>query len=613
VNALGEDLARFLEDRPVLAQPDSRWYRLRKFVSRNRLPVAAGSAILLAVVGGALVSLRQSRIAIQEKEHAQEVERFVQSIFGEANPYADAGRKMTAVELLHNARDDIDRRFQSRLDLRVALLQVVGSSLRNLGDTAAARSALQAGLADSEKLYGPRHIETLRLRALLSDVYGAERDAAALRAELATLVPLARAASTVDAEPLVRALKNQGLLAFMEGRTEEIAPPIREALALSRSRLGEHHPLTVDASNSLVEAYQASYDTPREVALAESERALKLALEAYGQNSDHAQVIRSRDMRARVLGVVGYYREAIAEQGKAIDALQRSIGLDDRTAVEMLESLGSWERRVGDVPASLRHGAQAQEILEKLGDTQSPDYAYILTNQGNNLLAARRPLAAEATLARAEEIYVGTYGPVHWDTLTAHFNRAMALAYGGRAQQALASFRVLDDPKVEIKMAWWMDYVRGTVERLAGHAREAVEALERADAGIPETPRAPWDHARVLTELGQAQVDLERLDEAEATLASAEALDEKLGIRMSPAYADVVLARARVDLARKAAARALPRVERVDAFWREFDGESRDAGVAALWFSRVYRELGREREAGAQVARAERLAGNRLR
>jgi serine/threonine-protein kinase len=608
VNALGDDLARFLENRPVLARPDSHWYRLKKFVSRNRLPVAAGSAIVLAVLGGALVSAWQSRIAIQEKERAEEVERFVQSIFGEANPYADAGRKMTAVELLHNARAEIDRKFRSRPDLRIELLEIVGSSLRNLGDNAGARSALDAGLGESRKLHGARHIETLRLRALLADVYAVERDVAALKTELATLIPMARESVATDAVPLVRALKDQGLLAFMEGRTEEIAPPVREAFEVGRSRLGERHPLTVDASTSIVEAYQASYETPPKVMLQESERALNFALAAYAGNPDHVQVIRSRETRARVLGVVGYYPEAIVEQKKAIDALTRSIGLSDRIAVEMVESLSSWERRVGDVEESLRHAAQARQILERLGDTHSPDYAYILTNQGNTFLAARRPVAAEAALAQAEKIYVDVYGPAHWDTLTARFNRAMAQAYGGRHPAALESFSVLDDPQVDIKLTWWVDYVRGTVERLAGHSREAVEALARANLAIPDTPRAPWDHARVLTELGQAQLDLRMLDAADATLASAEQLDERLKIRMCPAYADVVLARARIELAREAPARALPRLEQVDTYWRQFDAESHGAADAALWLSRGYRQAGRDREANAAAARAARLS-----
>jgi hypothetical protein len=166
-----------------------------------------------------------------------------------------------------------------------------------------------------------------------------------LRAELATLIPLARA-QVADAEPLIRALKNQGFLAFTEGRTEEMAAPVREAFEIGRKKLGEHNPLTVEASTSLAESYLVSFKAPREEMLKETERGLKFALAAYGEQSDHAQVIRSREVRARALGVVGFYREAIVEQRKAIEALARTLGSTDRMAVEMNESLSSWERRV---------------------------------------------------------------------------------------------------------------------------------------------------------------------------------------------------------------------------------------------------------------------------
>ena len=41
VNAFADDIERYLQGRPVAARPDSAWYRLKKFVARNRLAVAA--------------------------------------------------------------------------------------------------------------------------------------------------------------------------------------------------------------------------------------------------------------------------------------------------------------------------------------------------------------------------------------------------------------------------------------------------------------------------------------------------------------------------------------------------------------------------------------------
>ena len=55
-NALAEDVARYLDGRPVLARPDSASYRLMKFVGRHKVGVASAAAALIAVLAGAAVS-----------------------------------------------------------------------------------------------------------------------------------------------------------------------------------------------------------------------------------------------------------------------------------------------------------------------------------------------------------------------------------------------------------------------------------------------------------------------------------------------------------------------------------------------------------------------------
>ncbi len=50
VRAMVDDVTRHLQGRPVLARPDSRRYRLQKFVVRNRLALAAGGSVVLAAI-----------------------------------------------------------------------------------------------------------------------------------------------------------------------------------------------------------------------------------------------------------------------------------------------------------------------------------------------------------------------------------------------------------------------------------------------------------------------------------------------------------------------------------------------------------------------------------
>src|SRR5262249_34159488 len=51
-NGFALDVQRYLEGEPALAAPASRMYRLRKFVRRNRGPVAAAGLVLLTLLGG---------------------------------------------------------------------------------------------------------------------------------------------------------------------------------------------------------------------------------------------------------------------------------------------------------------------------------------------------------------------------------------------------------------------------------------------------------------------------------------------------------------------------------------------------------------------------------
>src|SRR5262249_21764603 len=49
-SAFAADVRRYLSEEPVEARPPSAGYRLRKFVKRNRGPVLAAAAVLLALV-----------------------------------------------------------------------------------------------------------------------------------------------------------------------------------------------------------------------------------------------------------------------------------------------------------------------------------------------------------------------------------------------------------------------------------------------------------------------------------------------------------------------------------------------------------------------------------
>ncbi len=71
VAQFSDDIRRYLEGRPVVAHKDTLGYRAKKFVRRNRAPVAAGAALLLAIVAGSVAIAWQARVATRERDRAQ--------------------------------------------------------------------------------------------------------------------------------------------------------------------------------------------------------------------------------------------------------------------------------------------------------------------------------------------------------------------------------------------------------------------------------------------------------------------------------------------------------------------------------------------------------------
>ncbi len=71
VDDLRHDVERYLSGLPVVAHGDSVRYRAGKFLGRHRLGVAAAAAVVLAVLGGLLVSLHETRVATEARAIAE--------------------------------------------------------------------------------------------------------------------------------------------------------------------------------------------------------------------------------------------------------------------------------------------------------------------------------------------------------------------------------------------------------------------------------------------------------------------------------------------------------------------------------------------------------------
>jgi serine/threonine protein kinase/tetratricopeptide (TPR) repeat protein len=162
---MAEDLQRHLDGLPVLARPDSKLYRLRKFVRRNRIGVGAAVAIFLALILGVSGTTWQWRVADQQRRRADDnaaaaerraeqfgrlVDAFVAELQGELRKVegATAARKVLATTALQAAErlqqeGGDDRAVQHKLAEVCLLAGDVLGGLRS-GNEGAAGEALES-------------------------------------------------------------------------------------------------------------------------------------------------------------------------------------------------------------------------------------------------------------------------------------------------------------------------------------------------------------------------------------------------------------------------------------------------------------------------------------
>jgi tetratricopeptide (TPR) repeat protein len=135
-DAMAEDIGRYLDGMTVHARPDTVAYRLSKAVRRHRAGIAAASAVLLAVLAGAVVSVMQAIRASDSAERARVVKEFVVDVFRINSPGGAAQgelRQLPAELLLERGGKLIETRFAGQPMLQAELYGVVGAIFSDMG------------------------------------------------------------------------------------------------------------------------------------------------------------------------------------------------------------------------------------------------------------------------------------------------------------------------------------------------------------------------------------------------------------------------------------------------------------------------------------------------
>jgi eukaryotic-like serine/threonine-protein kinase len=149
VEALSEEIERYLNSKPVLARKQTLIYTTGKFIRRHRLPVSVACAVALTVAISVGYAWTQQQYALREAERSVRMQTFMFSLFKMANPDYTAKAVATVPEFLRVGIAKLPEYIHEPADLRQAQLGLAESMFES-GDYTDARSAFATVIASAE-------------------------------------------------------------------------------------------------------------------------------------------------------------------------------------------------------------------------------------------------------------------------------------------------------------------------------------------------------------------------------------------------------------------------------------------------------------------------------
>ena len=178
VDALIRDVDHFLKREPLEARPESVTYRLRKFIERRRLPIAASVAFLVLIASvliyytWQLAKARDEAVAQAKRE--KQIQLFMTDLFAGGDQVNGPSKDLRVVDMLA-AGVDKAKQFDDQPLVQADLYNTLGTVYQSIGELEKAAKLLRLALARFTRTLGPESkevAETMVYIALLEDDRG---------------------------------------------------------------------------------------------------------------------------------------------------------------------------------------------------------------------------------------------------------------------------------------------------------------------------------------------------------------------------------------------------------------------------------------------------------
>lgn len=511
VGDLARDLRAWLSGHPISISGNDRFYRIGKFLRRNRVAVALGALATVGILGALAVTLwqaaelRDQRDAAQaarlrsdvDRDRASAVADFMRASFEQADPGNAAEGGLPARELIERGKRRLDL-LAGQPDVQAELALLLAESDAGMGL-----------IRESDALYRAHDATIEALSAADPDLRWRAR-----RLHFSNRVTLDRDGPSLDA-----ALADLRALADTPAKQVEAARQ-QERLYVRRSQFGL-------AAKTLEEAWQ------RHAAALDADSRLRLSIDL-----GHALLNAERPADARRI-CERIDNDALRHHAPALQILALRLiarELKDRGTDQqaLIEAIARWQSTAENLYGSDSLAAASAYVWE-VGVIDDRDAQDRLMRRAYAIQTAK---LSPASIARA-------YAEFNMAIFQLELRQRPDLAEPHLAQAVRIGRRVSSRAHADVlsfELAW------ATTLNALGRHRECLQQL----ADPPGNPEDIQDAARLGAlhlELGKAAVALQRPAQAQAQIAAVETLWRRLG---KPVPKDLVAAIRTLE-------RALPR------------------------------------------------------
>jgi eukaryotic-like serine/threonine-protein kinase len=457
-NTLAGDLQRYLGNEPVSARPPSAAYRVRKFVTRHRVGVAAAAAMLALIVGSAaVIAVQAVRVATErdratrEAAKATSINEFLQQMLGSANPQGAGSRTMTVVDALAAAERRVESSLSTQPDVAGAVRRTLGQTYFGLGEYDRAQRILTAAVEGSRSSGRRQDLAldlaelgtVLRYSGKLAEAARLQREAVETArssgvAPEVRAVALNRLANTVRAQGqydearqlATEALQTRttifgpdsrdaaisyhqlALIASDKGEADTADALIQRAIDLLKKHLGPRHNEVGNALND-----SATFLIARsrfQEALPILEEVLAIARADLGDN--HPEVAAINENVGYALTRLNRPTEAAARLEEVLAVRRKALGDDSMVVGRTLHNMGVVYTRLGEFDKAEQRLNEARDRLQRTLGPEHPEMGTVLRSVGN-LRNRRGDLAgAEAVFRQALALHLKAFGEKHLET-----------------------------------------------------------------------------------------------------------------------------------------------------------------------------------------------------